>query len=727
MNRNISRLAVYATLCITFLAASGQADEGMWQPQQLPEIAQQLKTAGLELDPGTLTELTGFPMGAIVSLGGCTASFVSPKGLIATNHHCVYGSVQYNSTEKNNLLKKGFLAKTLNQELQATPGSRVYVTEEITQVTADITGDMGTGISGIERYKTIDKNSKTLVAECEHDDRYRCRVVNFHGGMEYYLFKQLMIRDVRLVYAPATSIGKFGGNVDNWMWPRHTGDFGFYRAYVGKDGQPADYNEDNVPYEPEHHLIISAKGVAEGDYIMVLGYPGRTNRYRTAAEVKNQFTWSYPTAKAYREDYIDIIKSNCAVGSDTRIKYESNLAGLANYAKNYGSMITSYNKGTTQQRKDQLEKDLSSWIAELPDRSKLYSSSLKELEQLILQGQEYQDRDMVLAYMGRTTMMSTAYALYKLANESQKPDLERDSGYQLRDLPRFEQRMKSIDRRYDSDIDKALLLHFIKLYATIPHIQHVKSLDNFFDISKESSIESLRKLLDGMFAETKLGDEETRLAWMNKSPAEFNNSSDPFIKLAVATFKEREAISEKAKALSGDIQAYRPKYMQALIAFYNDQGLPVYADANSTLRITYGNVKGYSPEDGITATPFTMLEGIAAKQTGEYPFASPQKLLELIEKQQYGKYLKKDLGSVPVNYLGTLDITGGNSGSPTLNARAEFVGLVFDGVYESIIGDWDYDNDLNRSISVDSRYMLWVMEYVDGADNVLDEMEIVYQ
>ena len=345
---------------LLFGASSVKADEGMWQPNQLPTIAKQLTKAGLKLNPNDLTDLTGFPMGAIVSLGGCTASFVSDKGLVATNHHCVYGSVQYNSTAENNLLKNGFLAKSFKEELPATPGSRIYVTEEINEVTQLVKANLTDNMSGSERYKAIDKSSKTLVAACEDDDRYRCSVVNFHGGLEYYLFKQLTIRDVRLVHAPASSVGKYGGDIDNWMWPRHTGDYGFYRAYVGKDGQPADYSKDNVPYEPKHHLKVNKSSVDDGDYIMVLGYPGRTNRYRTAYEVDNQFTWVYPQAKAYREEIIDLIHQHSETGSEARIKYESTLAGLANYAKNYGSMIHSFNKGSFYSRKQALESDIDS-------------------------------------------------------------------------------------------------------------------------------------------------------------------------------------------------------------------------------------------------------------------------------------------------------------------------------------------------------------------------------
>ncbi|WP_077285229.1 S46 family peptidase [Cognaticolwellia aestuarii] len=715
----------FASLCFALASTATIADEGMWQPHQLPTIAEKLVDAGLKLDPNSLTDLTGFPMGAIVSLGGCTASFVSDKGLVATNHHCVYGSVQYNSTEENNLLKNGFLAKSFKEELPATPGSRIYVTEEITPVTDIIQAALSSDMTGSQRFNSIDLSSKSLVAECESDSKYRCSVVNFHGGLEYYLFKQLTIRDVRLVHAPASSIGKYGGDIDNWMWPRHTGDYGFYRAYVGKDGQPADYSVENVPYEPKHHLKVNKSSVDENDYIMVLGYPGRTNRYRTALEVENQFTWTYPQAKAYREEIIDIIHDNSAPSSDVRIKYESTLAGLANYAKNYGSMVESYNKGTTLVRKQSLESELTQWINASAKRQAKYGDALKGLNGLIKQDQQNQARDLILGYMNYSKMLSTATRLHRLSLENKKPNVERKRGYQERDIAGFEQSMKAVNRRYDAQMDQKILLAMFKHYIQLPKSQRLASLDKFFNIEQNTNEQQLQAKLAKMYQATTLNDQDTRLAWMNKTPVDFSKSNDPFIQLAVDTYEERKHIEESNEELSGNIQSFRPKYMEALIAYFNAKDLPVYADANSTLRVTYGNVKGYSPQDGLVATPFTTLEGIVRKDTGIAPFDAPKKELALIKNKQYGEYAKKELGSVPVNYLGTLDITGGNSGSPTLNDKAEFVGLVFDGVYESIIGDWDYDTKLNRSIHVDIKYMLWVMEHVDDATNLIEEMDIV--
>ncbi|WP_283627898.1 S46 family peptidase [Shewanella baltica] len=713
-------------LLATVVAASfgAQADEGMWQPHQLPAMADELKAKGLEIDAKSISKLTEFPMNAVISLGGCTASFVSPKGLVVTNHHCAYGAIQYNSTPEKNLLQDGFLAKTFADELPATPGSRIYVTEEVTNVTDTVKAGLESKV-GSEFYQGIEVQEKALVAECEKEDGYRCQVYSFHGGLEYYLVKQLEIRDVRLVYNPAASVGKYGGNLDNWMWPRHTGDFSFYRAYVSKAGKPADFSSDNVPYEPKSFLKVSAKGVSDGDFVMVAGYPGRTNRYRTANEVQNQFEWAYPEGKLLRERFIEIIKDTAPEGSDERIKYESQIASLANYAKNFTSMIEFYGKSTMLADRKAREAELAAWIAKDSSRDAKYGKTLAELDALIGKSKAHQERDMILSYIGSTTMLPTARSLYRLANEKQLPDMQREPGFQERDMTRLKASMERIDRRYAPSVDKAVLFDMLKRYAALPEDKRLPALDKAFGIDKKFSEAKLSKTLDKMYAKTELGKKDVRLAWMDKSVADFKASKDPFIQFAVAMYDTDMAEEKKEKELDGELMKVRPQYMDAIIAYNLEQGKPVYADANSSLRVTVGHVKGYSPKDGLVAVPFTRLEGIVQKDTGVDPFDAPKKELELIKQKQYGDFYVKAIDSVPVNFLSTLDTTGGNSGSPTLNGRAELVGLLFDGVYESIIGDWAYDDNINRSIQVDSRYMLWVMKYLDHADNLLAEMEIV--
>jgi hypothetical protein len=715
------------SLSSVLLVGAATADEGMWQPHQLQQIKGKLKQAGLKLDPMQMENLNQFPMNAIISLGGCTASFLSNQGLVVTNHHCAYGSIQYNSTEENNLLDNGFVAKTKADELPAAPGSRIYVTQSLTNVTDKVVGDIDKSLTGQAYFKAIEKNEKALVAECESSEDYRCDVYSFHGGLEYFLIKQLAIRDVRLVYAPPSSIGKFGGDTDNWMWPRHTGDWSFYRAYVSKDGKPADYSKDNVPFEPEAFLKVNANGVQEKDYVMVLGYPGRTNRYRTANEVENQFNWVYPTAKTYREQYIDIIKDVAPDGSDARIKYESTIAGLANYAKNYGSMVESYHKGDMLARKQAEAKELQAWINSSAERKAKYGKALSELNALIAESQEGQESDLVLAYASRSSsMMGVAGRLYRLAFEKRKPDAERERGYQERDMKRFEQGMKRVNRRYDANVDQAVMAHFIGEYAKLPAAERNATFDKFFGLDKGYDAEKIKAQLADMHKNTKLDDEETRLAWMHKSVEDFQTSNDPFIQFAVSQYENNRKIEREEEELAGKLNQARPAYMEAMIAFKQSKGETVYADANSSLRITYGNVKGYSPQDGLVATSHTKLEGMLAKyKPGDHEFDLFENIRTAIKNKDYGKYYRKHVDSVPVNYLSTLDTTGGNSGSPTLNANGEFVGLLFDGVYESIIGDWDYDPNLNRSIHTSVPFMLWVMEKIDGAQNIVDEMTIV--
>jgi hypothetical protein len=705
--------------------------EGMWQPHQLPQIADELKSLGLELDPLSMIRLTEFPLNAIVSLGDCSASFVSPEGLVITNHHCAYGSISYNSTEDNNILANGYLAETRTEELPAKPGSRVYVTVAMDEVSDKVKVGLSDEMSGAERYKAIEDAEKALVAECEEDEGHRCEVYSFYGGLNYYLIKQLAIRDVRIVYTPPESIGKYGGDIDNWMWPRHTGDFAFYRAYVNKDGEPADYSEDNVPFSPRHHLKVAKKGPEEGEFIMLAGYPGSTNRYRLAAEVENTFDWYYPTMQTLLAEWSQTIVDATSDNKDAELKYASRLAGLNNYSKNFGGMLSGYSRSDLLERKLELESNLQAWIGSDGSRKAQYASSLADLQALIAEEQSTQERDMVLRYMDRSAMLSAARSLYRLSVENEKPDAGREPGYQVRDLTRFTQSMQSIERSYEASVDQAIWMYFLKRYLALPEDQRIASFDTFLGDAR--SDEALEQKLADMYAATTLGDTEARLALIGEERAFFENSEDPFIKLAVAIFDDMMAIEEKGKAMDGQFLVLRPRYMELLIAYYDELGKPVYPDANSSLRVTYGTVKGYTPPAGTiegpadgndgkgSFLPFTTLRGIEAKFTGEDPFDSPEKQLELIKNRTFGSYGAEALDSVPVNFLATLDITGGNSGSATMNGRGEFIGIVFDMTYESINADWDF-NENTRSIHVDVAYILWVMGNIDGADNLLKEM-----
>ncbi len=717
----IVRFAVFVCLLVP-----GLAEEGMWPPEQLPAIGKQLKAAGLELDPNQLTSLTGYPMNAVVSLGGCSASFVSPKGLVITNHHCAYGSIQYNSTADRNLLAEGFLAHSTEEELPAAPGSRVYVTVEFKDVTDQVLADLPETLSGLERYKQIERHEKEIVAACEKEPGYRCRVASYYGGLRFTMVRQLEIRDVRLVYAPPSGIGKFGGDIDNWMWPRQTGDYSFYRAYVGANGGPADYSKDNVPYQPRHYLKVSPEGVKPGDFVMVAGYPGSTGRYRLAVEVKNTFEWGYPVRTEVYRDWLKIIEDVTRDKPEAAIKYASLESGLNNVLKNNEGMLDGFAKSNMVEEKERLESGLVQWINADPGRRKEFDDIHEKLVREIESANARQVRDFYYGLAGRSSLLSAARTLYKLAKERTRPDLDRDMGFQERDISRIRQSMEAIDRRFDPAVDRAVFEHFVLEYGDkVPERNRVEAFDRWFDLGKGGDAdEAVSARLAGMYSKTKLTDAKVRLGWIDRSTSDFESSDDPFIQLAVRLYPADEALQREEEEQAGREQLLRSRYMAALLEYLRGQGKEVYPDANGTLRVTYGTIKGYTPRDAVFYEPFTTIRGVLEKDTGKEPFDTPPAALKAMKDLQGGRYVVSFLNSVPVNFLSTVDTTGGNSGSPTLNGKGELVGLLFDGNYESMISDWDFLPQITRSIHVDIRYVLWLMTNVDHADWLLKEMGV---
>ena len=705
-------------------APAAHADEGMWQPSQMPELGDRLRELGLRMDPASLSDLASKPLDAVISLGGCTASFVSPQGLVVTNHHCAYGNIQYNSTPERDLLAEGFVAATLADELPAAPTSRIYVTQDIRDVTGQVTQGLES-MDGKARYDAIDARSKALVAECEAPGGLRCNVYDFHGGLQFSLIRQLEIQDVRLVYAPSEMIGKFGGDEDNFEWPRHTGDWAFLRAYVAPDGTPAPYSEDNVPYQPASWLTVSQQPLAEGDYVMVTGYPGRTNRYRLPGEVAETIEWRYPVLVRYFQDSLDVIERTTADDPAAALKYASTVAGYNNVLKLYQGNLDGFARmddpvGLKQAREDELE----AWLSAQGGSGAGALEAIAALEQELAEARQTRERDLWFGNVVGGGLAGTAMQLYRNAIENEKPDAERESGYQERDAARIRGAMEALDKRFDPVVDKALMALRLQRYASqVPAGQRVAELDAWLGIdASDNTIPGLEAKLDALYAGTSLEDAAARLGWLEADRAAIEASGDPALRLAVAMMPVVLAEEAEEKARAGRIAALRPRYMQAMIDFNASQGRPVYPDANSSLRITFGTVRGYSPRDGVRMVPFTTLEGLVDKVTGEEPFASPQSQLDAIADGRGERYRMASLGDVPVNFLSDVDTTGGNSGSPTLNADGELVGLLFDGNYESLNAGWIFNPELTRSIHVDTRYMRWVMDEVDHAEHLLEEM-----
>jgi hypothetical protein len=706
------------------------ADEGMWMPQQIPDLAGRLKAMGFQGDPAAFADLTGQPMGAIVSLGGCTASFVSPEGLIVTNHHCAAGALQYNSTPQRNLLVDGFLAKTREEEVWNGPGARVLVTVSVKDVTDEITGRIDPKLDDRKRFDVIDRRLKERTAQCEASG-LRCRVDSFFGGLRYFEIAQLEIQDVRTVYAPAAGIGNFGGETDNWRWPRHTGDWSFFRAYVGKDGKPAPFAKENVPFRPARWLTVQPAGVKEGDLVFVVGYPGRTERHQTFAEVKETTEWSFPRFISTAREQIEILEALGKQDKALQIKAAGRLRGLNNYLTNRRGMLEGLVKGGILAKKEQSEKDLAEWIAADPARQKQYGDVLPALAKLQSESESTRERDAALSGLfNASTLLNAAHTAHQLSLErAKKDDLEREAEFQQRNWSRIREGQERAQRTLDPRIDRALLRWAMGRAAALPAEQRITGLDKLVGLtpgmSKTDSDKAIDAYLDTLYAGTKTADREFRLGLLDKAPAEIAASNDPMVTLALALDPLDQANREARKARQGAASRLRPRYMQALLA---KAGGLVAPDANSTLRVTFGTVKGKPGPDGLVWKAFTTLKGIEQKNTGEGEFDAPERELGAIRALRSGQqptpYLVPDLGDVPVDFLSTVDTTGGNSGSPTLNGRGELVGLLFDGTFDTIASDFLYDTANTRSIHADARYMLWVMSQVDGASYLVEEMGI---
>ena len=694
-----------------------QADEGQWQPHQLPQLKAELKRIGIAIPAEKLADLSKHPMTAIVSLGGCSASFVSPTGLVVTNHHCAYGAVQRNSSAEKNYIANGFLAKSPAQELPAGPDSRMYITDKVENVTEQIMRGITPAMSGKQRHEHVENRIKNLIAECEQADGknqvYRCSIPSFHRGLEYYRIRQMMIRDVRLVYAPSDKIGNYGGEVDNFEWPRHTGDYAFLRAYVGKDGRPADPSPDNVPYQSKDFLTVSAQGLKNGDPILLVGYPGRTSRYKLPEEIRYARDVSYPARVFESRSDISVIEATTAGNAESKVRYASVVKSLQNGLKKTEGLLAGFARKDIAAIKDAQDAEFRSWVAQhYADKD-----FLKELDAVINSDMALTEEEFAYGVASNSDLLKSARTLYRLALENQKPDAERKAGFQQRDLPFITARLSRLEQSYLPNVDQARFTAGLQRYNKLAAKVHPQGLDVLLPLSESVS---------AFYSMTELGDTAKRLAWLKKDAAEFRASQDAFIHLAVKLHDIGMQLEDRRQEVDGNLERVIPKYMQAVIAWKQSQGKPVYPDANSTLRVTYGTVAPYSPRDGVTKGPFTTVEGIVEKHTGKTPFIAPDNLLAAMKDKRYGVYKDPVLGTVPVNFLSSADTTGGNSGSAVLNKNGELIGLNFDSTYESITKDWYFDSAITRAIHVDIRYMLWVMQEVDHADNLLKEMRIRY-
>ncbi|QEG21258.1 S46 family peptidase [Mariniblastus fucicola] len=701
------------TLLLFFIALSQtQAEEGMFPISSIDRLGLSEKgmqlTASQIFNPDETCLLDG-----ICRVNGCTGSFVSDNGLIITNHHCAYRAIQSASTAENDWLKNGFFSQSREQEIPA-PGYVVRITESYRDVSAEVLAAVDDSMSATDRSKAIEKRRKELEKKAEEENAgMRADIAEMFTGKTYVLFLYTYIRDVRLVFAPPSSVGNFGGAVDNWEWPRHTGDFSFMRAYVAPDGSMADYDKANVPYQPKRHIQVSKAGANEGDFVFLLGYPGRTARHKTASFLEYEQNVRLPYVVDLYQWQIATMDEMSKNDRGVALKHSSRKQSLANVEKRSRGQLKGLRRANIVAKRRAVESQLQNFIDSSPDRKQKYGSLLKELDAVYSElGATAKYRLTLNNLVSACRGLGLAYTIYDAAVERAKSDLDREAAY--------------MDRNYERTVDRAILGW--KDWHRETDMQMLTEMKRRLRKTGPANSAGVVKaflddetLGDDSFAESKFNDESYIRSLFTKTADEIKAIDDPFLKSVIGLYPEFVRLREQSKEIDGRLGRLYGELIDVKQEFQKTSFVP---DANGTLRMTYGNVKGYSPEDAVYKSPATTLRGVIEKTTGEEPFITPDRIQELYEKGEFEGFLHPTLNQVPVALLYNTDTTGGNSGSPILNGRGQLVGVNFDRAFEATINDFAWNESYSRSIGVDIRYVLWITGKVYQSQRLLDEMGV---
>jgi hypothetical protein len=708
-------------LLLSLVAAPALAGEGKWTPQQLLELDPAwLKAQGLQVPPKRLWDPkrgTGLLAGA-VNVGGCSGAFISESGLIITNHHCVFGIIQEHSTPERDLISQGFLAKGREEELPGK-GARILVPRAFTEVTKEMLAAVPTGADDLTRQKALERKDKELVAECEKRPAARCKVASFDGGLRYVLQDSVELADVRLVYAPPRAVGEYGGEEDNWMWPRHTGDFAIIRAYTAPDGSAAQYSAQNVPHKAEFFFPLATEGVKPDDFVMVLGYPGITYRALLAEDMAERQARYYPRVIDVYGELIRILEEEGAKDPAGKIAVASHLKALHNRYKNSGGQLAGLKRGRIVEKQREAEAAVVAWA----EKRKDFQGTLRARAELLsLQAERAKtfEREFLLdTVKAGAKAPALAVTLVRLAQERAKPDLERRPEYMDRELARLKDRLEREQKNFFAPADKRMLQALVRRAQGLGEGERIAAIDKHF--GRASSEKEVSAKLAALYAASQVMDLAERQKMAGETEARLRARKDPLLDFGFDLAAELVVLDEQRDRRAGAGARLMPEWRRAVLAH---AGTPVAPDANGTLRVTFARVKGYAPRDGAFYTPQTTLSGVLEKHTGEEPFDVPENVAAAADAKRYGPWLDKRLKDVPVNFLADADTTGGNSGSPTVNGRGQLVGVNFDRVWENVANDFGYNPDVARNVSVDVRYVLWMLDQVEDADALLRELGV---
>ncbi|MRR21915.1 S46 family peptidase [bacterium] len=712
------KLLAILVILVTFSASQARADEGMWL---LPLIE--------KLNIGTMTEM-GLKLTAediysinqaslkdaiVIFGGGCTGEIVSAQGLLLTNHHCGYGQIQNHSTVEHDYLNNGFWAMSKEEELP-NPGLSVTFLVRIEDVTARVLGKTSPDMTEAARREAVQAESTAITAEAIKGTHYNARVGAFYSGNQYFLLVYEVFSDVRLVGTPPNSIGKYGHDTDNWMWPRHTGDFSVFRVYMSPDGKPAQYSKDNVPLKPKHFLPVSIKNLQKNDFAMVMGYPGSTTRYMTSYEVDEAMKITNANRIKIRDLRQEIWMKDMMADPKVNIQYASKYSGSSNYWKFSIGQNEGLTRLRTAEKKAAFEAEFMKWVKADPARIAKYGNALSLIENAVKgRAEKYNVVQYISeAFRGSMEMVGLASQMTMLEEALAGNDQERINGM----LGRLRGFTEGFYGDYNYPTDQAASKAMIKLYRADIDPKYLPSFYTLIDKKFKGNVDAF---VDNMFAKSIFTSQEKLNAFL-EAPSLKVLQKDPAYVVAKSIDAVRSALTNDIAGYNADLSKGQRLYMAGVMEYQPDK--TQYPDANSTMRLTYGKVLDYYPYDAVHYNWYTTLDGIVQKfKPGDYEFDLPKRLIDLNEKKEYGRYASPD-GYMPVCFITNNDITGGNSGSPVINGNGELIGLAFDGNWEAMTGNIAFEPDLQRCICVDIRYVLWVMDIYSGAGYLLNEMDI---
>lgn len=709
--RVVMALALLSSLC-----SFAMADDGMFPMSELPRL--NLAERGILLSaeelfsPGATSLVDG-----ICRVNGCTGSFVSSDGLIITNHHCAFDAIQKASTRENDLLANGFSAATREEEIPA-PDYQVRITEDYRDVSEQVLSVVTPGMPYLDRTKAIERRRKELeiAAETEHPG-LRAEVAEMFAGKTYVLFLYTYLKDVRLVFAPPASVGNFGGEVDNWEWPRHTGDFSFMRAYTAPNGTSATYSKDNIPYHPKRVVKVAPEGVDEGDAVFLLGYPGRTARHKTASFLRFEQDVRLPGIVELYQWQISEMEKAGAKDRAVALKHASRSKSLANVEKRSRGQLQGLKRAGIVPTRTASEGALQNFIDSKSALKEKYGTVLADINAVYSEMSTNGQWEIELAQLRQACRaIAFGFYLYDAAVERAKPDLEREAPYMDRNFAQSSQEVRVAMSDWHAPTDHIMLTGMLERLCRKPQAQTIPALKEL-----ASNLAGINSKADELINSTTLGDPAFLETCLKKTPEELKALNDPLLKLVIELYPTWTELRSLDKTREGRLNQLYGSLIDVKQQFESASFIP---DANATLRFTSGHVRSYSPSDAVIRTPISTLKGVMEKTTGIEPFDTPQAVLDKFAAGDFGSFVHPRLGQVPVAILYDTDTTGGNSGSPVLNAKGHLVGVNFDRCFEATINDFAWNTDYSRSIGVDIRYMLWITGTVYNGKHLLTEMGV---